>query len=120
MGTLPPPAAFTNPRKRLSKEIKRRTDVVGIFRNEAAITRLAGVVLLEVHDAWQVAERRYLSKGSMARLALTGDDGTPQEVDRQEAALLACTLGPASCRLGPPFSGQQPALGVHRTRQGPR
>jgi len=64
--------------------------VVGIFPNEAAITRLAGAVLLEVHDEWQVAERRYLSEGSMARLALPGDDGVPQlEVDRQEAALLA-------------------------------
>lgn len=52
--------------------------VVGIVPNEAAITRLAGAVLLEVHDEWQVAERRYLSEGSMARLALTGDDGAPQ------------------------------------------
>lgn len=80
----------TNPPERVNKEIKRRTDVVGIFPNEAAITRLAGAVLLEVHDEWQIAERRYLSEGSMARLALPGDDGVPQlEVDRQEAALLA-------------------------------
>jgi len=80
----------TNPLERVNKEIKRRTDVVGIFPNEAAITRLAGAVLLEVHDEWQIAERRYLSEGSMARLALPGDDGVPQlEVDRQEAALLA-------------------------------
>lgn len=43
-----------------------------------------------MHDEWQIAERRYLSEGSMARLALPGDDGVPQlEVDRQEAALLA-------------------------------
>jgi transposase-like protein len=80
----------TNPLERVNKEIKRRTDVVGIFPNEAAITRLAGAVLLEVHEEWQIAERRYLSEGSMARLALPGDDGVPQlEVDRQEAALLA-------------------------------
>jgi transposase-like protein len=80
----------TNPLERVNKEIKRRTDVVGIFPNEAAITRLAGAVLLEAHDEWQIAERRYLSEGSMARLALPGDGGVPQlEVDRQEAALLA-------------------------------
>ena len=65
----------TNPLERVNKEIKRRTDVVGIFPNEAAVTRLAGAVLLEIHDEWAIAERRYLAEGSMARL-LGGVPGT--------------------------------------------
>ena len=48
--------------ERLNKEIKRRTNVVGVFPHPAALQRLAGSVLVEAHDEWQVADKRYLSK----------------------------------------------------------
>jgi transposase-like protein len=79
----------TNPLERVNKEIKRRSDVVGIFPNEAAITRLAGAVLLEVHDEWAIAERRYLAEGSMALLDRGPDDDPTKEVDGAKSLLLA-------------------------------
>ena len=58
----------TNPLERLNKEVKRRTDVVGIFPDDAALLRLSACVLIEAHDEWQVSDRRYLSEASMSQL----------------------------------------------------
>jgi transposase-like protein len=74
----------TNPLERLNKEVKRRADVVGIFPNEASITRLIGAVLLEQNDEWQL-QHRYMQVEAMAELTAPAAETEPAQIPPQAA-----------------------------------
>ena len=78
----------TNPLERLNKEIKRRTDVVGIFPNDRSLIRLAGMLCIEQNDEWLVG-RGYLSAESISLVLAGPDDHTDNEIKEEVPELQA-------------------------------
>jgi putative transposase len=85
-----PKLRSTNPLERVNREIGRRSDVVGIFPNDQALLRLAGMLLIEQNDEWLVG-RRYLSETSMALVMASGHPAGSATASTQEVAQLTAS-----------------------------
>jgi hypothetical protein len=85
---LAPFIPVTNPLERVNREIGRRTDVVGIFPNDAALIRLAGMLLIEQNDEWLVS-RRYLSQESLSAIPDQDDHTLNNEIEKEAPTLSA-------------------------------
>jgi transposase-like protein len=75
----------TNPLERLNKELKRRSAVVGIFPNRAAVLRLFGALLAEQNDEWLVAGHRYMSEISLRKLFIQVEEEMPAQLEAKTA-----------------------------------
>jgi putative transposase len=75
----------TNPLERLNKELKRRSAVVGIFPNRAAVLRLFGALLAEQNDEWLVAGHRYMSEVSLRKLFIRPEEEVPAQLEAKTA-----------------------------------
>jgi hypothetical protein len=88
----------TNPIERFHGEIKRRTEVVGIFPNDDAIVRLVGALLLEQNDEWAVPRSRYMTLETIATMS---DDPAHQPASRKLIHSRLCPEGTASAEATP-------------------
>jgi putative transposase len=77
-----------NPNERLNREIRRRTDAVGIFPNRDSIIRLVGAVLAEQHDEW-IEQRRYLGLDAFAHARRVGEPAPEEVIEPDLRALTA-------------------------------
>ncbi len=83
---LPPDRLSADEMLGIAKDLFAQINVVGIFPNDASVLRLITAVVVETHDEWQVAERRYLSEESMAKINAT-DNNEPTAIKEQPLAV---------------------------------